>query len=157
MYSPEAMTMQYSTLHTVSLRTIQHQRGIIPAICYEPIIVVGYCPVEVAPTYLASGTHVTPTGFIPFDFEIMVGGPGGGSTTSIYVNGFALRGSIIFSFYQGGNYWYNFNGAIPYNNDIIITATSSKNYIIRKFHVENIQQLFHSNHNSIQPGLLDIL
>ena len=36
------------------------------------------------PEYLASGTTVTPTGFIPYDFEIMAGGPGGGSTTSIY-------------------------------------------------------------------------
>jgi thermopsin len=36
------------------------------------------------PEYLASGTQVTPTGFIPYDFEIMAGGPGGGSTTSIY-------------------------------------------------------------------------
>jgi thermopsin len=37
-----------------------------------------------------------------------------------YVNGFALRGSIIGTFYQGGNYWYNFNGTIPYNNDGLI-------------------------------------
>ena len=37
-----------------------------------------------APEYLASGTQITPTGFIPYDFEIMVGGPGGGSTQSIY-------------------------------------------------------------------------
>ena len=37
-----------------------------------------------APEYLASGTQITPTGYIPYDFEIMVGGPGGGSTTSIY-------------------------------------------------------------------------
>ena len=36
------------------------------------------------PEYLASGTQVTPTGYIPYDFEIMVGGPGGGSTTSMY-------------------------------------------------------------------------
>ena len=33
-----------------------------------------------------------------------------------YVNGFALSGSIINTNYQGGNYWNNFNGAIPYNN-----------------------------------------
>ncbi len=36
------------------------------------------------PEYLASGTQLTPTGYIPYDFEIIVGGPGGGSTTSIY-------------------------------------------------------------------------
>ena len=55
-----------------------------------------------APTYLASGTHVTPTGFIPFDFEIMVGGPGGGSTTSIYdVN------ATMNLKYQDGNRYVN--------------------------------------------------
>ena len=33
--------------------------------------------------YLVSGTNLTPTGFIPYDAEIMVGGPGGGSTANI--------------------------------------------------------------------------
>ncbi|WP_236719414.1 thermopsin family protease [Picrophilus oshimae] len=36
------------------------------------------------PEYLASGTQLTPTGYIPYDFEIIIGGPGGGSTTSLY-------------------------------------------------------------------------
>jgi thermopsin len=34
--------------------------------------------------YLVDGSRVTPTGFIPWDAEIMVGGPGGGTTTSFY-------------------------------------------------------------------------
>ncbi|WP_236719415.1 hypothetical protein [Picrophilus oshimae] len=33
-----------------------------------------------------------------------------------YFNGFRLYGSIIGTSYQGGNYWYNFNGTIPYND-----------------------------------------
>jgi len=36
------------------------------------------------PTYLVSGTQLTPTGFIPYDAEIMLGGPGGGSTANVY-------------------------------------------------------------------------
>ena len=32
------------------------------------------------------------------------------------VNGYALTGSIVGAQYQGGNYWWNFNGIIPYNN-----------------------------------------
>ncbi len=36
-----------------------------------------------APTYLVSGNTITPTGFIPYDAEIMIGGPGGGSTADI--------------------------------------------------------------------------
>ena len=38
--------------------------------------------------YLISGTTVTPTGYLLYDAELMIGGPGGGSTTSIYsING----------------------------------------------------------------------
>ena len=34
-------------------------------------------------TYLVSGTQLTPTGYIPYDSEIMIGGPGGGSTATV--------------------------------------------------------------------------
>ncbi|MCL4345419.1 MAG: thermopsin [Candidatus Thermoplasmatota archaeon] len=34
-------------------------------------------------TYLVSGTTLTPTGFVPYDSEIMIGGPGGGSTATV--------------------------------------------------------------------------
>jgi thermopsin len=34
--------------------------------------------------FLISGTHVTPTGYLLYDAEIMIGGPGGGSTTTLY-------------------------------------------------------------------------
>ncbi len=42
-------------------------------------------PLYVAPqpTYLVSGNTVTPTGYIPYDAEIMLGGPGGGSTANV--------------------------------------------------------------------------
>lgn len=33
--------------------------------------------------YLVTSTNVTPTGFIPYDSEIMIGGPGGGSTAMV--------------------------------------------------------------------------
>jgi len=36
------------------------------------------------------------------------------------VNGFNLGGSIVHSEYQGGNYWWNFDGIIPYNNSGMI-------------------------------------
>ena len=40
------------------------------------------------PHYFVSGTTITPTGFIPYDAEIMIGGPGGGSTATVYgING----------------------------------------------------------------------
>lgn len=36
-----------------------------------------------APQYLISGNTYTPDGYIPYDAEIMIGGPGGGSTANI--------------------------------------------------------------------------
>jgi thermopsin len=36
------------------------------------------------------------------------------------VNGYGLSGNIIGGMYQGGNYWYNFYGIIPYNDEGLI-------------------------------------
>jgi|GEM_PF-474641 len=44
--------------------------------------------------YLVTGSYVTPTGFIPWDAEIMIGGPGGGSSTDIY----AINGTMGLSY-----------------------------------------------------------
>ncbi|MHB1493678.1 MAG: thermopsin [Thermoplasmataceae archaeon] len=49
------------------------------------------------PHYLVSGTQLTPTGFIPYDAEIMIGGPGGGSTAVI--NG--INGTMNLMNYNG--------------------------------------------------------
>ncbi len=38
------------------------------------------------------------------------------ANATVTVNGYELSGSIVNSRYQGGNYWDNFNGIIPYNN-----------------------------------------
>ena len=48
------------------------------------------------PHYLVSGTQFTPTGFIPYDAEIMIGGPGGGSTAVI--NG--INGTMNLMYYN---------------------------------------------------------
>ena len=48
------------------------------------------------PTYLVSGTNLTPTGYIPYDAEIMIGGPGGGSTA--FVNG--INGTMNLMYYN---------------------------------------------------------
>lgn len=42
------------------------------------------------------------------------------ATQGMMVNGYNLTGSIVRSSYQGGNYWWNFNGIIPYNNSGLI-------------------------------------
>ncbi len=42
-----------------------------------------YASVPPSP-FLVDGSQVTPTGYLPYDAELMIGGPGGGTTTSIY-------------------------------------------------------------------------
>ena len=53
-----------------------------------------------SPKYLASGTRITPTGYIAYDFEIMVGGPGGGSTSSL----FSLNATMNLMYKSGAGY-----------------------------------------------------
>jgi len=55
--------------------------------------------VPLAP-YLVDGSAFTPTGFIPWDAEIMIGGPGGGTTTSVY----GISGSESLQYLSGGSY-----------------------------------------------------
>ncbi|EQB73972.1 MAG: multitransmembrane protein [Ferroplasma sp. Type II] len=52
--------------------------------------------------FLVSGTHVTPTGYLLYDAELMIGGPGGGSTTDIY----GINGSMSLKYMNStsGNY-----------------------------------------------------
>ncbi len=42
------------------------------------------------------------------------------ASQGMMVNGYNLSGSIVSSAYQGGNYWWNFDGIIPYNNSGLI-------------------------------------
>ena len=49
-----------------------------------------------APHYFVSGTTLTNTGFIPFDSEIMIGGPGGGSTATVY----GINGTMHLKYYN---------------------------------------------------------
>ncbi len=53
--------------------------------------------------FLISGTTLTPTGYLLYDAELMIGGPGGGSTTSIY----AMSGSMHLMLLDAGTGTYN--------------------------------------------------
>ena len=55
--------------------------GVYDTVMFNSTTPIGQVP---ASPYLVDGSQVTPTGFIPWDAEIMIGGPGGGTTTSIY-------------------------------------------------------------------------
>ena len=52
------------------------------------------------PHYMINGFQVTPTGYIPYDAELMIGGPGGGSTSSIY----QINATMSLRYYNGESY-----------------------------------------------------
>ena len=55
--------------------------GVYDTVLFNSTTPIGKVP---ASPYLVSGSQITQTGFIPYDAEIMIGGPGGGTTTSVY-------------------------------------------------------------------------
>ncbi|MGI0071969.1 MAG: thermopsin family protease [Thermoplasmata archaeon] len=52
--------------------------------------------------FLVDGSRYTPTGYIPYDAEIMIGGPGGGTTTSIY----GISGSESLQYWDNAQHAY---------------------------------------------------
>jgi thermopsin len=66
---------------------------------YDTVLFNSTEPIGTVPSapFLVDGSQVTPTGFIPWDAEIMIGGPGGGTTTSIY----GISGSESLQYWNG--------------------------------------------------------
>jgi thermopsin len=60
-----------------------------------------YAQVPASP-FLVSGSQLTPTNFLLYDAEIMIGGPGGGTTTSMY----ALGGSESLQYWNANDHAY---------------------------------------------------
>jgi len=71
--------------------------GVYDTVLFNSTLAAGSTPI--AP-YLVDGSQFTPTGFIPWDAEIMIGGPGGGTTTSVY----GISGSESLYYLSGGSY-----------------------------------------------------
>lgn len=73
--------------------------GVYDTVLFNSATPIGSVP---ASPYLVDGSQVNPTGFIPWDAEIMIGGPGGGTTTSVY----GISGSESLSYWDAttGNY-----------------------------------------------------
>lgn len=71
--------------------------GVYDTVLFNSTTPIGSVP---ASPYLLDGSQYTPTGFIPWDAEIMIGGPGGGTTTSIY----GISGSESLQYWDGATY-----------------------------------------------------
>jgi hypothetical protein len=75
--------------------------------------------------FLISGTHVTPTGFLLYDAEIMIGGPGGGSTTTLY----NVNANMTLKYYNVTNSAYmNVPSVYDYGTDTGETSSGESIY-----------------------------
>ncbi len=55
--------------------------GVYDTVLFNSTRAIGTVPVS---PFLVDGSQLTPTNFLLYDAEIMIGGPGGGTTTSVY-------------------------------------------------------------------------
>lgn len=69
--------------------------------------------------YLVTSSNVTPTGFIPYDSEIMIGGPGGGSTAMIY----GINATMNLKYLNGANHYVNVPSAYDVGSETGETST----------------------------------
>ena len=75
--------------------------------------------------FLISGTHVTPTGYLLYDAEIMIGGPGGGSTTTLY----NINANMTLKYYNSTTSGYmNIPSAYDYGTDTGETSSGESIY-----------------------------
>lgn len=91
------------------------------------------------PQYLISGNTITPDGYIPYDAEIMIGGPGGGSTANIL----NISATMQLQYLSGSSY-LNFPDtfdvgsqtgetsqgvAVSWNSNDVATLTAGPSYV----------------------------
>jgi thermopsin len=79
---------------------ISEEAGVYDTVEFNSTTPIGSVPQS---PFLVDGSQVTPTGFIPFDAEIIIGGPGGGTTTSVY----GISGSESLSYWNGSTSAYD--------------------------------------------------
>jgi thermopsin len=78
-YGYTTVRFGYDVVNTNSGRT--EESGVYDTVEFNST--TPYSQVPVSP-FLVDGSQVSPTGYLPYDAEIMIGGPGGGTTTSFY-------------------------------------------------------------------------
>lgn len=69
--------------------------------------------------YFVTSNYVTPTGFIPYDSEIMIGGPGGGSTAMIY----NINATMTLKYKNAANSYVNVPSAYDVGSETGETST----------------------------------
>ncbi len=75
--------------------------------------------------FLISGSHITPTNYLLYDAEIMIGGPGGGSTTTLY----NVNANMTLKYYNATSAAYmNVPSAYDYGTDTGETSSGESIY-----------------------------
>lgn len=69
--------------------------------------------------YFVTSNNVTPTGFIPYDSEIMIGGPGGGSTAMVY----NINATMTLKYKNAANKYVNVPSAYDVGSETGETST----------------------------------
>jgi len=92
-------TVRFGYLVLNAKTGMSEESGVYDTVLFNSTTKIGHVP---ASPYLVDGSRVTPTGFIPWDAEIMVGGPGGGTTVSFY----GISGSASLKYWKAGTSSY---------------------------------------------------
>jgi thermopsin len=74
---------------------LTEEQGIYDTVLFNSTLPIGSVP---SSPFLVSGSQITPTGYLLYDAEIMIGGPGGGTTTSVY----GINASESLQYYDSG-------------------------------------------------------
>ena len=77
----------YSTV-TFGYDVVNGTGGVVGSGIYDTVLFNSNVSSAPTPEFMVNGSSVTPTGYLLYDSEIMIGGPGGGSTATIWdING----------------------------------------------------------------------
>ncbi len=127
----------------------------------------GQAPGYKAPlsNFLISGNQITPTGFIPYDAELMVGGPGGGSSaTFTSINGYMQLKTLNATSHQYQNVKAAYNVAsetgetsvgvnVYYTPNAVAHLTTGPSIIAPLWNLSSTsEQGYFTVHGTISPG-----
>ncbi len=96
-YGYSTVRFGYDIVNAKSGRT--EAAGVYDTVLFNSTTPIGSVP---ASPFLVDGSQVTPTGYLPYDAEIMIGGPGGGTTTSVY----GISGTESLRYLNGSRHAY---------------------------------------------------
>ena len=90
---------EYSTV-TFGYDVVNETGSALGSGVYDTVLFNSSAATIPTPEFMVNGSSITPTGYLLYDSEIMIGGPGGGSTATIW----NISGSENLRYLSGGTY-----------------------------------------------------